>query len=126
MTRTSGNYSPQMQEAIRRRATELYQQRGALEGRDEENWYQAEAEILRGSGPHLARRAVVVNLLGVLYTGEYDSTSADGYTPGEWKAGDPVPVRLSGDKLYLRRPNGRELQTTIVKRPGLDAVYEGS
>jgi hypothetical protein len=64
MTRTSGNYSPQMQEAIRRRATELYQQRGALEGRDEENWYQAEAEILHGSVPHLARRAVVVNFQG--------------------------------------------------------------
>jgi hypothetical protein len=29
-----------------------------------------------------------------------------------------VPVRLSGDKLYLRRPNGQELQTTIVKRIG--------
>jgi hypothetical protein len=54
----------------------------------------------------------------VVYTGEYDSTAAEGYAPGEWKPGDPVPVRLSGDKLYLRRPNGQELQTTIVKRIG--------
>jgi hypothetical protein len=59
MTRTTGNYSPQMQEAIRRRATELYQQGGALEGHDVENWFQAEAEILRESATHLARRAVV-------------------------------------------------------------------
>jgi hypothetical protein len=118
MARTSGNYSPQMQEAIRRRATELYRQGGGLEGHDTENWFQAEAEILRESATHLARRAVVVNLEGVVYTGEYDSTAADGYTPGEWKPGDPIPVRLAGDKLYLRRPNGRELQTTIVKRIG--------
>jgi Protein of unknown function (DUF2934) len=118
MARMSGNYSPQMQEAIRRRATELYQRGGGLAGRDTENWYQAEAEILRESATHPVRRAVVVNVQGVVYTGEYESTSADGYTPGEWKPGDPVPVRLSGDKLYLRRRNGRELQTTIVKRIG--------
>ncbi len=118
MARGSRNYSPEMQEAIRHRATELYQQGGAVEGHDFENWYQAEAEILRESAPYLVRRAVVVNVEGVVYTGEYDSTAAEGYTPGEWKPGDPVPVRLAGDKLYLRRPNGQELQTTIVKRIG--------
>jgi hypothetical protein len=118
MARMSGNHSPQMQEAIRRRATEIYQRSGATEGHHLENWYQAEAEILRESAAHAVRRAVVVNLQGVVYTGEYEPTSADGYTPGEWKPGDPVPVRLAGDKLYLRRPNGRELQTTIVKRIG--------
>jgi hypothetical protein len=118
MARMSGNHSPEMQEAIRRRATEIYERRGAIEGHHLENWYQAEAEILRESAPHLVRRAVVVNVQGVVYTGEYESASAEGYTPGEWKPGDPVPVRLDGDKLYLRRPNGRELQTTIVKRIG--------
>lgn len=114
----SQNYSPNLLEAIRRRATELYHLSGSLEGHDMDNWCQAEAEILRESGGHALRRAVVINLAGVVYTGEYDSASADDYTPGEWKAGDPVPVRLAGDKLYLRRPNGRELQTTIVKRIG--------
>jgi hypothetical protein len=106
-----------MQEAIRRRATDLYHQRGALEGHDTENWYQAEAEILRESDTSLVRRAIVVNLQGVVYTGEYEA-GAEGYTSGEWKPGDSVPVRLEGDKLYLRRPNGQELQTTIVKRIG--------
>ncbi|MGA8286010.1 MAG: DUF2934 domain-containing protein [Candidatus Sulfotelmatobacter sp.] len=118
MARGSGNYSPEMQEAIRRRATKIYQQSGAVEGHDAENWYQAEAEILRESSTNPGRRAVVVNLQGVVYTGEYEPTIADGYTPGEWKSGDPVPVRLAGDKLYLRRPNGQELQTTVVKRIG--------
>lgn len=118
MERTSGKYSPQVQETIRRRATELYWRSGAIDGHDTENWYQAEAEILRESATHPVRRAVVVNVEGVVYTGEYESTSAEGYTPGEWNPGDPVPVRLAGDKLFLRRPNGRELQTTVVKRIG--------
>jgi hypothetical protein len=118
MAQMSGNNSSQLQEAIRRRAAELFQKSGGVSGHDVENWYQAEAEILRESAHPTVRRAIVVNVQGVVYTGEYDSTSADGYTPGEWKPGDPVPVRLTGDKLYLRRPNGRELQTTVVKRIG--------
>jgi hypothetical protein len=118
MAKTSGKDSPQQQEAIRRRATALFRRSGAVEGHDTENWYQAEAEILRESAGNPARRAVVVNVRGVVYTGEYEFTSADGYIPGEWNPGDPVPVRLAGDKLYLRRPNGRELRTTIVKRMG--------
>jgi hypothetical protein len=118
MDPSSRNYSPQLIDAIRRRATELYQSSGYVQGRDMDNWCQAEAEILRESGASAVRRAIVINLGGIVYTGEYDSVSAGDYTPGEWKAGDPVPVRLAGDKLYLRRPNGRELQTTIVKRIG--------
>jgi len=118
MPQGSGNYSPQILEAIRRRAKQLYRAAGAVEGHDAENWYQAEAEILRESSANFRRRAVVVNIDGVVYTGEYEPDAADGYTPGEWKSGDPVPVRLSGDQLHLRRPNGHELQTTIVKRIG--------
>ncbi len=118
MAQTSGNYSPQVQEAIRRRATEIYHRSGGVAGHDVENWVRAEAEILRESTTHPVRRAIVINVQGVVYTGEYDSNSADGYTPGEWKPGDPVPVRLAGDQLYLRRPNGHELQTTVVKRIG--------
>jgi hypothetical protein len=110
--------SLQLQEAIRARAAELYQQSGAEEGHDVENWHQAEAEILRETGAHLTRPAVVVNLEGVVYTGEYDLAVAGGYKPGEWKAGDRVPVRVEGDKLFLRRPNGRELETNVIKRIG--------
>jgi hypothetical protein len=39
MMRTSENYSPQMQEAIRRRATELYRQGGAVAGQDAQNCF---------------------------------------------------------------------------------------
>jgi hypothetical protein len=51
MRQTSGNHSPQQQQAIRRRAAELYQLRGQAEGHDLENWCQAEAEILRETNP---------------------------------------------------------------------------
>ncbi|HXM69110.1 MAG TPA: DUF2934 domain-containing protein [Candidatus Acidoferrum sp.] len=118
MAQTSANYSRETLEAIRRRATEFYQRSGKLEGHDAENWYLAEAEILRESATHPLRRAVVVTIQGVVYTAEYECGSAEGYTPGEWKPGDPIPVRFDGDKLFLRRPNGRELQTTIIKRIG--------
>ena len=118
MDRTTGKYSSQMQEAIRQRATELYWRGGEAEGRDIENWCQAEAEILRETAVHLTRPAVVINLEGVVYTGEYDVAVAGGYMPGEWKAGDRVPVRLEGDRLFLRRHDGRELETNIVKRIG--------
>jgi Protein of unknown function (DUF2934) len=118
MARMSENHSAQMREAIRRRATELYQRGGAIEGHDAENWFRAEGEILRESAGNKVRRAIVVNIQGVVYTGEYESAAAEGYTPGEWKAGDPVPVRLAGNQLYLRRRNGRELQTIIIKRIG--------
>ena len=58
MARTSRNDSPQLQEAIRRRATELFLRSGSVEGHDAGNWYQAEAEVLRESASHAVRRAV--------------------------------------------------------------------
>ena len=118
MAQTPGNYSREILEAIRRRATEFYERSAELEGHDAANWYLAEAEILRESATHPLRRAVVVSIQGVVYTAEYEYRSAEGYTPGEWQPGDPIPVRFDGDKLFLRRPNGRELQTTIIKRIG--------
>ena len=36
----------QIQEEIRERAYQLYEQRGKIEGRDLEDWLEAEAELL--------------------------------------------------------------------------------
>src|SRR5258708_28095892 len=102
MADMSGNYSPQLLEAIRRRATELYRRRGAVEGHDAENWYQAEAEIIRESSTRSARRAVIVNVHGVVYTGEYESNSADGNTPRPRRAANPLPTSLARDNQHLR------------------------
>ena len=106
-----------LQEAIRRRAEEIYVQSGRIAGRDLENWAQAEREI-RDAVQENRRAAIVVKVNGVQYVGEYTAESADGYVPGEIGAGSPVAVRLQGDKMFVERSNGKELETRIVRRIG--------
>jgi hypothetical protein len=110
----------ELQQAIRRRAEEIYERSGRIRGRDMQNWMQAEAEIRHELQEPGARKlaAIVVKVDGVRYVGEYNVAAADGYTPGEFASGDPVPVRLEGDKMYVKRPNGKELQATIVSKNG--------
>lgn len=114
---------PPDHEAIRRRAEEIYNRNGRIPGRDVENWAQAEQEILREAAEPPARRtAIVVRVNGAEYVGEYDPASSDGYQPGEFGAGVSVPVRFQADKMYVRRPNGKILETTIVKRTDAKAA----
>lgn len=104
-------------EAIRRRAEEIYIRNGRVPGRDLDNWAQAEQEILREFGERPARKtAIIVRVNGEEYIGEYSPESSDGYVPGEFGAGTSVPVRFHGDKMFVKRPNGKELETTIVKQ----------
>jgi len=109
---------PDHHEAIRRRAEEIYIRNGRIPGRDLENWIQAETEIRREAPGHSHRTAVVVKVSGVYYVGEYSVEAADGYAPGEFAAGDPITVRFDGDKMFVTRNSGRELETTIVSRIG--------
>jgi hypothetical protein len=104
-------------EAIRRRAEEIYIRNGRVPGRDLENWAQAEQEIARESA-QVRRTAIIVKVNGVEYVGEYNSASSDGYLPGEFGPGVSVPVRFHGDKMLVKRPNGKILETTIVKKNG--------
>ncbi len=109
----------ELHDAIRRRAEEIYIRNGRISGRDVQNWVQAEQEILREAAERSSRRtAVVINVNGTQYVGEYGAESAEGYTPGEFAVGDPVPVRFEGDYMFVQRPNGRELKTTLVKQAG--------
>ena len=110
---------PDRHEAIRRRAEEIYISNGRIPGRDVENWAQAEQEILREFGEQPARKtAIIVRVNGTEYIGEYNPESSDGYVPGEFGAGASVPVRFHGDKMFVKRPNGKELETKIVKQIG--------
>ena len=110
--------SSELQNAIRLRAREIFERSGKLPGHDLENWSQAEAEILREYETRAPRKAIVINVEGVVYTGEYEAASAGGYRPGEWHAGEAVPVRFLENKMYIRRRNGQELETNIIKRLG--------
>lgn len=103
--------------AIQQRAEEIYFRSGSIPGRDIQNWVQAEREILTEIRELPARRmAVVVKLNGIRYVGEYKATQSEGYTVGEFAAGEQVSVRFDGDKMFLKRRNGRELETTIVDK----------
>ena len=105
-----------LHEAIQRRAEQIYESSGKIPGRDIENWIQAEREIRGEIAAQAGRRtAVVVRVNGIDYVGEYTFPAADGYAPGEFAAGDPVAVRFEEDKMYVKRQNGKELATRIVK-----------
>jgi len=105
-----------LHEAIRRRAEEIYVESGRIAGRDSENWAQAEHQIMTQLASR--RTAVVVKIGGIQYVGEYKPEDADGYVPGEFIPGTPVPVRFEGSKMFIKRHDGRELKTTIVKKVG--------
>lgn len=108
--------APDAHELIRRRAEEIYIRSGRIPGRDMENWAQAEQEILAETEKPRSHAAIEVRVNGVNYVGEYRPESADGYVPGEFAAGASVSVRLRGDKMFIKRLNGKELETRIVKR----------
>ncbi len=50
----------------------------------------------------------------LVYVGEY--TPMFFGKPGDWIIGDPIDVRFGGNKMILRKPNGKELKTKIQKR----------
>lgn len=105
-----------LHEAIRRRAEEIYIASGRIPGHDLENWAQAEKEV-RGEEEASGRRmAIVVKVKGINHVGEYRTDRSDGYTPGEFSQGEPVEVRIEGDRMFVRRTNGKELETRIVRR----------
>lgn len=106
----------ELQERIRRRAEEIYLESGRVEGRDLANWSQAEHEIMNEAAHSGRRTAVVVRVGGVQYVGEYAPEFSEGYEPGEFGPGASVPVRFVGDKMFVKRPNGKELETTIVQK----------
>jgi len=103
-------------EAIRHRAEEIYIRNGKVRGHDLENWAQAEQEILRESSqPPTRKTAIVIRVNGAEYIGEYNPESSDGYVPGEFHPSTSMPVRFDGDKMFVKRPNGQELETIIVR-----------
>jgi hypothetical protein len=108
----------ELHEAIRKRAQEIYIRNGSIPGRDSENWAEAELEVMREVEKSQRRTAVVVDVNGVQYVGEYNPNACGGYSPGEFEQGAAVPVRFEGEKMFVRRPNGSELETTLVSKIG--------
>jgi Protein of unknown function (DUF2934) len=106
---------------IVRRARELWEQRGRVDGHAEEDWAQAEAEVRQQlAQPKATSQAfLAVKSNGYVYTCRYDRNS-DVYKPGDLAVGESVRLRFEGEKLYLRF-HDHELETTIVRRAGLES-----
>ena len=107
-----------LHQAITRRAHELWELRGRVDGHAEEDWARAEAEVRRAwhRQSHPRTAFVVVKVGEFTYTGEYDPQRSGFYQPGDLGKGAPVPVRLEDARIFLRLCNGRELETKIVRR----------
>jgi hypothetical protein len=52
----------------------------------------------------------------LIYVGEYYPRTKFSYEPKDWIVNDPIEVRMEKDHMILRRPDGKELKTKIVKR----------
>lgn len=111
------NSESRLREAVTRRAEEIYKESGRVPGRDVENWMRAEREVLSEMRRASQRRtAFVIRVDGFEYLAEYNPASSNGYKPGEFEAGDPVPVRFEGDSIFVRRKTGEELGASIVRK----------
>jgi hypothetical protein len=58
---------------------------------------------------------ISVQLNKVVYTGDYAPRHAADTLPEDWKTGTDVSIRLEKHYMFLQRPEGRELQFTLVK-----------
>ncbi len=74
-----------------------------------------EAIRRRESAQGRTRKTAIVLRVSGEYIGEYIAESSDGYSPAEFGRGASVPVRFYGDKMFLKRANGRILESKIVK-----------
>lgn len=56
-----------------------------------------------------------------VYRGVYKPRHEDEALPEEWKAEAEVQVRVEGRHLYVKRPNGSEVEFAIAKRTVMPA-----
>jgi hypothetical protein len=52
-----------------------------------------------------------------MYVGD-DPNACPGCLPGEFQSGEELAIRFDGEKMFVQRPNGSELETTIVAKVG--------
>jgi hypothetical protein len=72
---------------------------------------------IHGTTARLTDNHISVRLGDLLVVGEcIGKRHWSSCKPGEWVIGDPIEVRVDEDKMYLKKPNGKELKTKIVKR----------
>ncbi len=66
---------------------------------------------------------ISVQLKDAIYVGEYAPLHSADTLPAVWRPGASVEVRLDKKRLYLKRPDGGELEFAIVKRMAPEPVH---
>lgn len=59
---------------------------------------------------------VAVQIGEIVYRGVYTPQHSSDVLPEAWKAGEEVQAKVDGRHLYLKKPNGTELDFAIAKR----------
>lgn len=62
-----------------------------------------------------------VELQGIAYLSRREAYWRWSYEPTDFVVGDPVEVRINGNTLFLKKPHGGELKTSIIRRERSDA-----
>jgi hypothetical protein len=57
-----------------------------------------------------------VQLGDMVYVGSYWPRTRWSYSPTDFIVNDPVQVKIDGKHMYLKRPDGKELKTTVIQR----------
>ena len=104
-------------EATVRRARELWELRGRIDGHAEEDWAQAEAEVRKQMGETRPASQAFLSIKGqrFVYTCRYDRNGA-AYHPGDIVPGQTIRFRVVEGKLFLKVGDNRELETTVIKK----------
>src|SRR5579872_5335875 len=74
---------------------------------------------LKGEGPSIINHVeyrLNVQLGGFVYVCSYNPPFEWSYKPNDLLVKDAVEARVEGDHLYIKRHDGKELKTTIVRR----------
>lgn len=62
---------------------------------------------------------VTVGFSGMSYSANFRQTRD--FRSSSLIVGDPIPARLDGDKLILRKPDGKEVKAKVTRRARLEA-----
>jgi hypothetical protein len=86
-------------------------------GPDEQTLRNDTAESRSPAAPAERKTAMIAVRVGAfVYTGEYNTSNDAGYIAGDLHKGQPIEIRFDQEKMYIELPDGRELETKIVRK----------
>jgi len=107
-----------LHEAVERRARELWEERGRVDGHADEDWVQAEREVTEAWNSKGRNKVafMAVKFDDEIYTLEYEPSASDCYQPGDLQPGEKLEIRIEGDHMSVALPNGKDLNARILRK----------